>query len=242
LSLLVPPRYEGEELIDRPGLSSAEIAEALRDIQWVNRRLGGWSAVRRYLPRLLGSVPPGRPLRVLDLGTGSADLPRRIAAFCAEAGRPVLVVGVDLSPEVLEFARRECAAERTVRLVRADVLRLPFQPASFDLVLCSLLLHHFAPDAAVRLLREMAAFSRGAVLVNDLERHRAAYWGIWLLSRLQRRGRLFLNDAPISVLRAYRIEELRGLLRAAGLAHLQVERVAPFRLCIHGAAVRPEPA
>ena len=240
MSLLVPPRFAGEELIDQPGQPAAEIEAALRDIQWVNRRLGGWSAIRRYLPRLLGTVPPGRPLRILDLGTGSADLPRRIAAYCAEAGRPALVVGVDLSPEVLSFARRECAAERSVRLVRADVLRLPFKPASFDLVLCSLLLHHFAPDAAVRLLREMAAFSRGGVLVNDLERHRAAYWGIWLLSRLQQRGRLFRNDAPVSVLRAYRVPELRGLLRLAGLEHLQVERVAPFRLCIHGAAAPGE--
>ena len=228
--------------MDLPGLPAAEIEAALRDIQWVNRRLGGWSAVRRYLPRLLGSVPPGRPLRVLDLGTGSADLPRRIAAFCAEAGRPALVVGVDLSPQVLAFARRECAAERTVQLVRADVLRLPFKPASFDLVLCSLLLHHFAPDAAVRLLRVMASLSRGAVLVNDLERHRAAFLGIWLLSRLQRRGRLFRHDAPISVLRAYRVDELRLLLADAGLAHLQVERVPPFRLCIHGAAAHGQGA
>jgi SAM-dependent methyltransferase len=238
LSFLVPPRYGGEELIDRPGLPRAEIDEALRDIQWVNRRLGGWSAVRRYLPRLLQAIPPGRPLRVLDLGTGSADLPRRIAAFCANAGRPAMVVGVDMSPEVLEFARRECAAEKAVRLVRADVLRLPFRHAAFDLVLCSLLLHHFAPAAAVRLLREMAAFSRGAVLVNDLERHRAAHVGIWILSRLQRRGRLFRHDAPVSVLRAYRLEELRGLLGDAGLAHLQVDRVRPFRLCIHGTAAR----
>lgn len=236
MSLLVPPRYGGEELIDRPGLPRAEVDEALRDIQWVNRRLGGWAAVRRYLPRLLDSVPAGRTVRVLDLGTGSADLPRRIAEYCARAGRPALVVGVDLSPEVLEFARRECAAEPAVRLVRADVLRLPFHPTSFDLVLCSLLLHHFAPDAAVRLLREMAALSRGAVLVNDLERHRAAYVGIWLLSRLQRRGRLFRHDAPVSVLRAYRLEELRGMLGSAGLAHLRVERVRPFRLCIHGIA------
>jgi len=241
LSLLVPPRFGGEELIDQPGHPHAEIEEALRDLQWVNRRLGGWSAVRRYLPRLLASAPPGRPVRVLDLGTGSADLPRRIAAFCAQAGRRALVVGVDLSPEVLAFARRECAAEKAVQLVQADVLRLPFAPASFDLVLCSLLLHHFAPAAAVRLLREMAAFSRGAVLVNDLERHRAAFLGIWILARLQRRGRLFRHDAPVSVLRAYRVEELRELLGAADLAHLQVERLRPFRLCIHGDAARPEP-
>ena len=104
---------------------------------------------------------------------------------------------------------------------------------------CSLFLHHFDPPDAVRLLKVMAQNARHAVLVNDLERHRVAYWGIWTLSRLYLRGRLFRHDAPISVLRAYRGRELYFLLREAGLGHFHVERVFPFRLAAHGFVDEP---
>jgi hypothetical protein len=77
------------------------------------------------------------------------------------------------------------------------------------------------------------------VLLNDLQRHRLAHWGIWVLSRLMRRGRMFRHDAPLSVLRAYRTRELRSLLLEAGLAHLRVERVFPFRMAVYGATREP---
>ena len=234
MSLLIPPRYLGEELIDQPGHPYADVVRSLRDIQWVNRHLAGWRVLRRLLPTLLVGLPSDRTLRVLDLGTGSADLPRALVGWCRSRGRDVRVVGVDNNPEVVDFARREVADEPAVRIVRADVFHLPFAPRQFDLVVCSLFLHHFAPEAAVRMLQVMAENSRHAILVNDLQRHRLAYWAIWLLSRLQRRGRLFRHDGPISVLRAYRAGELRDLLRRAGLQEVAVERIFPFRMAALG--------
>jgi SAM-dependent methyltransferase len=234
LSLLIPPRHHGEEMIDRPGHPYAEVERSLRDIQWVNRNLAGWTVLRRYLPRLLAGVPADRAVRILDLGTGSADLPRAMVAWGRDRGRELRVIGIDNNPEVMECARRECAEEPAVRLVQADIFHLPFPPGSFDLVICSLFLHHFEPPEAVRLLRAMAAQARHGLLVNDLQRHRLAYWGIWILSRMMLKGELFRHDAPLSVLRAYRVEELRPLLREAGLSGLAVDRVFPFRLAAHG--------
>jgi SAM-dependent methyltransferase len=230
VSLLVPPRARGEEMIDRPGHPLADVERSLRDIGWVNRRLAGWRVLRRRLPALL----EGDEAAILDLGTGSADLPRAIAAWGRARGMRLRVVAVDSNPEVVECARRDCAGEPDVAIVRADIFRLPFPPRRFDLVICSLLLHHFDPPRAVELLRVMAANSRRAILVNDLQRHRVAYWGIRLLSRLFLRGRLFRHDAPLSVLRAYRPEELRDLLREAGLGALGVERIFPFRMAVAG--------
>ena len=109
--------------------------------------------LRRYLPRLLTAIPADRAVRILDLGTGSADLPRAMVAWGRDRGRELRVIGVDNNPEVMECARRECAEEPAVRLVQADIFHLPFPPGSFDLVICSLFLHHFEPPEAVRLLR-----------------------------------------------------------------------------------------
>lgn len=234
MSWLIPARYRGPELIDQAGHPREEVERALRDIQWVNRRLSGWHVVRRHLPSLLDRVPAGRPIRALDLGTGSADLPRAMVTWARRRGRSIQVTAVDNNPEVVAFARRECAGEPSVRILQADIFQLPFPPRRFDLVTCSLFLHHFDAGDAVRLLQVMARNAREAILVNDLERHRVAYWAIWLLSRVQRRSRMFRHDAPVSVLRAYRVGELRGLLETAGLGHLEIRRHFPFRLAALG--------
>jgi len=239
MNLLIPPRAAGGELIDQPGQSYADVERSLRDIRWANRSLSGWRALRQGLSRMLSSLPSGRPLHLLDLGTGSADLPRAVVAWGRERGRRIEVVGVDSSPEVIECARRECAGVPGVRLVQADLFHLPFPAGSFDLVLCSLFLHHFDPPEAVRLLRIMERQTRHGILVNDLQRHRLAHWGIWVLARITRKGRMFRHDAPLSVLRAYREGELRELLREAGLGHLRVERIFPFRIAAYGGSREP---
>jgi ubiquinone/menaquinone biosynthesis C-methylase UbiE len=234
LSLLIPPRSDLPELMDEPGHPPGEIRRALRDIQWVNRRLSGWRVLRRHLPSLLASIPAHETVRILDLGTGSADLPRAIARWARHHSRAVQVVGVDQSPEVIDFARRECSDEPAVRLVQADLHALPFPEGSFHLATCSLFLHHFDGDGAVEVLRVMARQARHALLVNDLERHRLAYWSIRVLGRLRGCSPLFRHDAPLSVLRAYRRGELRELVRSAGLEQIRVERHFPYRLAAFG--------
>jgi SAM-dependent methyltransferase len=227
---LIPPRSNRLELIDLPGQASEELESAFRDLQWVNRHLAGWRVLRSCLPELLEPIPVERPVRILDLGTGSADLPLAMARWGRTHGRTVWITAVDINEQILDFARREISAEPWVQLVQADMRRLPFPGRSFDLVTCSLFLHHFDPAGAVELLQIMARHARHAILVNDLHRHRVPYWSIQVISRLRRCGRVFRHDAPLSVLRAYRPGELQDLLRAAGIADSRVVRHFPFRL------------
>ena len=234
MSLLIPPRSNKTELIDEHDLGGEDLQSALRDVQWVNRHLSGWRVLRTCLPPLLQHLSAERPVRVLDLGTGSADLPLAMVRWGREHGRPVRITALDINAHILDFARHEIGAEPSIQLVQADMRRLPFPEHSFDLVTCSLFLHHFDPAGAVELLRIMARQSRHAILVNDLHRHRLPYWSIRLISRLRRCGPIFRHDAPLSVLRAYRPAELQDLLRAAGLAECRVVRHFPFRLAALG--------
>ena len=152
MSLLIPPRSSRPELIDQPGQAAEVLEPALREIQWVNRHLAGWQVLRSCLPQLLEPIPLEQPVRVLDLGTGSADLPLAMARWGRAHGRSVWITAVDISAPILDFARREIGAEPSVQLVQADMRRLPFAARSFDLVTCSLFLHHFDPKGAVELL------------------------------------------------------------------------------------------
>jgi ubiquinone/menaquinone biosynthesis C-methylase UbiE len=114
---------------------------------------------------------------------------------------------------------------------------VPLSDRSCDIVLCSLSLHHFAPPDAIRVLREMDRLSRVGFIVNDIRRCLAGYAAAWGASRLATRNQLTRHDMPLSVRRAYTPQELRELLRAAGLPDAHVTTHPLFRM----AAVRRQP-
>jgi SAM-dependent methyltransferase len=84
-------------------------------------------------PRLVEACGIGAGMRVLDVaaGTGNASIP------AAQAGAQV--TASDLTPELLEAGRRRAEAEGlTLDWVEADAERLPFEDASFDVVMSSI--------------------------------------------------------------------------------------------------------
>ncbi len=210
-ALLMPrslSRRSGElELLDRGVLAPAELATNLSDLARLNRLPGGAAASTDAVARLLA----GTPGHVLDVGTGRADIPLRMAA------RGWSVVALESDPEVLTIARQSTAAEPAVQVVAGDGRSLLFPDAAFDVAHCSLLLHHLDRPEAVALLREMRRVARRGVVVNDLRRGwlplLATGVGVALLGRC----RATRHDGLLSVRRAYTVAELDDLLLEAGL-------------------------
>lgn len=229
--LLAPPaRSDASELLDGPDLDATELAANFRDIQRVNRLLGGTATVIRHLPRLLAATPPGRPATILDLATGTADIPLAIASWAQRRSIPVTIVASDASEDVLALAGRAVGDHPDITLDRLDARAVALPDRSFDIVLCSLSLHHFAPDDAVRVLREMDRLAGTGFILNDLRRDRLGYAAAWIASRLTTRNRLTRNDAPLSVLRAYTPSELAELLERAGVAGASISTHPWFRM------------
>jgi ubiquinone/menaquinone biosynthesis C-methylase UbiE len=208
-------RDHAEELLDAPSHDMAELDQSLGHVASVNRWLGGVRAITRYIKPLVarqGSV------RLLDVATGSADIPLRIAQWARKRKLAVEIVAIDIHPQMLELARRRCRAHPEITVERADALALPYADGTFDASMLSLALHHFEGDAQLRVLREMARVSKQLVLVNDLERTRLNYLGARLLAVTYWRGnRLTRHDGPLSVLRSFTRKELQSIGRAAGL-------------------------
>jgi len=224
------PRSEETELMDEAVHDPAELAENFRDIRRVNHLFGGTSIVLRHLPRVLDLPSVPQPITLLDLATGCGDIPLAISRWAARRGLPVTIVATDSSPAILELAREQIADQPNITLARYDARAVPLPDRQFDIVLCSLSLHHFSPDDAVRVLREMDRLARSGFIVNDLRRGRLGYAAAWIASRLTTRNRLTRNDAPLSVRRAYTPAELFDLLRRAGIAHATITTHLWFRM------------
>ena len=218
--------------MDRPDNRPDELEGALRDIRLVNRYLGGSRALLSELRPLLHGARPDRPLELLDVGTGGADLPLAMVRFARRVGRELRVTALDRDPQTAAIAARAAADTPEIRVVVSDACALPFAERSFDLVTASMFLHHFAHDEVVRLLASFRRLARQAVVVNDLRRHLLPWSFIHVVSRATRRHPMFVHDAPLSVLRGFTPRELQRAAREAGASRAMVRRRWPFRLLL----------
>ena len=214
------------ELMDDPGLDPAEHRRALAALARINRVSNSagvlWPAVRNLARQL------GRPLRLLDVATGSGDVPAALLAKAEAARVPLEVAGCDLSPvAIAEAARRPGGGHFFVH----DALHTRL-PADFDVVTCSLFLHHLDEHDAVALLANMENAARHLVLVNDLARSRLNYLRVWLACRLLTRSRVVRFDGPASVRSAFTPDEALVLAERAGLFGATVRTHFPCRFLL----------
>ncbi|HSJ06896.1 MAG TPA: methyltransferase domain-containing protein [Longimicrobiales bacterium] len=218
------------ELLDATRHDPAELANSMAQVAEVNRLLGGNRAVWSALEPLLAH---GRTTGILDIGTGSADIPADVARRARRSRRDVAILATDLHPQMRDLALASAGRDDAVRIGAADARALPYRDGAFDVALLSLTLHHFEEDDQVVVLREAARVARRAIIVNELERCAANYVGARLLAATRWRGnRLTRHDGPISVLRAFTMDELRNLARRAGLRVHGIERRFFYRLVL----------
>lgn len=226
MSLDFSKRRHDREIIDDPEkLDRRQWAVILRELGLVNRWLGGTRAALRAIKPLVRELHlrrPGIPVEVVDFGCGSGDILSSLVLWAREEGCPLRAVGIDLNPEVCRIAREETLHLEEVEIVRGDVNHPCIKTRGCDLILCSAFLHHFTNEEIAELLMNLLGLSRSAVIMSDLHRHPLAYWGIRLLSGLCSRSEAIRHDGPLSVQRAFRRDDLKAILGAAGVNEARI--------------------
>ena len=225
MAFLTPTPLERDadavELIDRPA-SFEEISGCLDTITRLNGLFGGRRLTLRHVRNLLDALPADRPVTVLDVGAGAADIPVALVRWARHAGRRIRVLALDRGTFTLRVARRHATAFPEITFVQGDALALPVRLASVDLVISALTLHHLQPEVATRYLAEMDAAARLGWVVNDLVRGRVAHRLVWALTRILSRSAMARHDGPLSVLRSYTPPEVVALCEKAGLFDVKV--------------------
>lgn len=233
----MPRRTFRPELLDMAdgGVPPGELAGSLADIRVVNRRLGGIRASLCHLRELAGDTAGnGGEVSVLDVASGSADIPVEMVRWARGEGMPIKVVALDISSAIVSHAAGHAAGCHEIKHVVADGLMLPFKDRSFDIVHCSMALHHFTGSEARLLLSDMARVAKRGFIVCDLRRSWVAYALVYVLSRVLSRNRLTRNDGPVSVLRSFTPSELSALATSAGLEGVRVELHPFWRMALVG--------
>jgi 2-polyprenyl-3-methyl-5-hydroxy-6-metoxy-1,4-benzoquinol methylase len=200
------------EMMDRPQPDSAELEPDLKRIRQLNRWFGSYRLIRHFVRRW---IKPGDNVRIVDLATGSGDIPRLIVDYARKIGAKVEIDALDRQSATLEIARKLSAAYPEIFFHATNIL--DWSPAeAYDIVLCTLVLHHFSDEDAVRVLWRCRESSRDFVLVSDLRRGLLATAGVYLLTALIFREPMTRYDARLSAERAFSFSEMRNLAVRAG--------------------------
>lgn len=223
----IGPRVLEPELMDDPGLDRDAHADALRGLARINRV--SFAARAHLAPLRAAAAGLGRPVRVLDVATGSGDVAVSVAVLAARLGIDTELILADVSPVAVEAARARARAAGIA--ARAEVLDAIVGPLpAADLVLCSLFLHHLDESGVVRLLSNVRASGSRRLSVSDLRRCAAGTALARTVPRVLTRSYVVHTDAVRSARAAWTVEELRDLAGRAGLVGAVVRACFPCRM------------
>jgi len=200
------------EMMDRPQPVSSELEHDLQRLRQLNRWFGSYRLVSDFMQHW---IKPDARMRIVDLATGSGDIPRLLVDFARNIGAHVEIDAVDRQLATLQIARTLSGGYPEISYHEANILQWN-GIQNYDLALCSLVLHHFSDEDAVTVLGRCRQLSKKFVLVSDLRRGFLLRVGVHLLTAVIFREPMTRFDARLSAQRAFSFSEMRQLAIRAG--------------------------
>lgn len=220
------------EHMDAPDVGQDDLRDALRYLRRLNRLTGGVNSSLAAFRTLVRDLPADREIRVLDIGTGAADIPKAIVRWAEQAQRRVHVTAVDVKDAVLDEARQAVGDCPAIEFVREDAAALAyrFDPDSFDITHASLFLHHLNDIQVMTVLRIMQRLGRVGVIWNDLVRSRLTM-GMARIATLAAPA-IVKHDAIVSIRAGFTRREALDLAQRVGLEHVAFSTCLFYRFTL----------
>ncbi|CAN5427817.1 class I SAM-dependent methyltransferase [soil metagenome] len=215
------------ELLDAPNIPKELLFQNLRELDVVNRLLGGHAITLSGIKKLV--VNKNKIYHIIDIGCGGGDAMIQIAKWSKANNYKVKLIGVDMNSDCIAYVKNACKGFPEIDGVIMDYRDYLKTNTDVDIVHCSLFCHHLKDDELIELFQYMNKYALVGFVINDLQRHWFAYYSIKFLTRLLNGSTLVKNDAPLSVLRGFRKEELEKLLDKSGVTDYSVSWKWAFR-------------
>jgi len=195
-------------LLDKEGIPQKALWRNLYELDIINKYLGGHVNTLWGIKQIT-KTDRSRVWTIVDLGCGGGDTLRAIAHWAEKNNYKVELTGVDILEDAIAYAKKHNAHE-SIRYVQGDFADQ--KKGSFDIAISALFCHHLYGDQLENLIQTKRRLAR-YLIVNDLHRHFLAYHSIKLLTRFFSNSYLVKNDAPLSVQRGFKREDLISLLK-----------------------------
>ena len=216
------------EYLDRPDCDTALSAESYRFMEIINSYFGGIRVVQQFM-QAETARRNGVPLRILDIGSGSCDIPLSVLHWARKNCISLDYTCLETSGCAIDAARANIDREGNppMRLLQEDAFT--HQPAEpYDCAVASMCFHHFSDPQILALIERLRGFVRNSVLINDLLRSELAALAVRLL--LVNRSAGVRHDTLLSIQRGFKAKELRTLLSKLDNVTVSVNPAPWFRV------------
>jgi len=229
MSFLVDTSHRSSEMeiMDDFTMEGALFRDTLDKLEIINRFLGGNSVTINGLKNLLKNQSKNKTITIVDLGCGNGDILRDVAKFGRKNNYSFNLIGIDANLAAIEYAKELSKEYSELSFKTLDILSEDFKKQSYDVVLCTLFLHHFKNEELISFLKTTTNKATIGVVVNDLHRHKLAYY-LFKLIGFFIKNKMVRQDGLTSVLRAFKREDLENIAKEIKV-HFSIQWKWAFR-------------
>ena len=205
MAISTKQRTEEEEIMDDFSLEGEELRDALDKIASINQFLGGNKLTLQGVKKLIHT---NDEITIVDLGCGNGDMLRALADFGTKNNYNFKLIGIDANAFTIDYAIKLSKEYPNISYKCEDIFSESFSQLNYDIVLCTLTLHHFKNNQIDYLLQLFQKQARIGIVINDLHRNLIAYRAFQLICFFFRLNRMSREDGLISILRGFKKQEL----------------------------------
>lgn len=203
-------RTDKEEIMDDFSIGGDLLRDTLDKLENINRWLGGNKVTVNGLKKILKNHPKNQEFTIVDLGCGHGDILRDIAIFGRKKGYQFKLIGIDANSTAIAYAEELSTAFPELSFKTEDIFSEAFKARKFDVVIATLFFHHFKDKQLTSFLKNTLEQTKIGIVVNDLHRHKLAYYLFMLLS-LFIKNKMIVEDGLTSVLRGFKRKDLEKI-------------------------------
>ncbi len=203
-------RSKEEEWMDDFHLEGAVLEKTLRDIAKINKWLGGNKITINGVIDLLKYKSKDKKYKIIDIGCGNGDMLRMLADYAIQQGYDFELIGVDANQFTIDQANLLSKNYTNITFYCENIFEEPYINRTYDILLCTLTLHHFTNTEIKKILTNGIQQSAIGIVINDLHRSALAYYLFIVVCFFFLRNPMAKNDGLISILKGFKRKELKA--------------------------------
>ena len=222
-------RTQEAEIMDDFSLQGEELRSALDQIAKINQFLGGNKLTLEGIKKLLKNTDVSRTIVIADIGCGNGDMLRMLARFGQKNNINFQLIGIDANAFTINHARILSHDFKNIEYRCMDIFSEEFTTIHYDIVLCTLTLHHFSDKEIIDIITIFNKNATMGIVINDLHRSKLAYVLFELICFVFNLNKMGRKDGLVSILRGFKKRELEAFSKKINLKNDTINWKWAFR-------------
>lgn len=202
-------RSDEPEIMDDFALEGEILRDALDKIASINKLLGGNNVTMHGVKTLINHLQHEKEISILDVGCGNGDMLRTLADYGQKNKINFKLTGIDANAFTIKHAEGLSITYQNIRYECIDIFSDAFKAKDFDIILCTLTLHHFKDSEILALMDSFQKHAKLGIVINDLHRSKLAYYLFNAICFIFKLNEMSRKDGLVSILRGFKKADLQ---------------------------------